>query len=201
MKQRQPTEDRQRQIAEAALNIIASQGLGKFTTSAIAREVGLAEGTIFRHFSSKQDIVHAAIELMVEKLSEGFPPEHDDPLQRLKLFLNQRITLLLSHPGVFRAFFSDELAHAAGDEGAAQVERMKRQSSESILECLQEAAAQNRLRIGLDPKTLVNIVQGTLHALIFNPSTPSDPKTKADTDNSPSRSTKIFHTILQLIGS
>ncbi len=187
MQQRQPTEDRQRQIAEAALNIIASQGLGKFTTSAIAREVGLAEGTIFRHFSNKQDIVHAAIELMVEKLTEDFPPQHEDPLERLKLFLHQRISLILSHPGIFRAFFSDELAHAAGDQGAAQVEHIKLQSSAFILECLQEAAAQNRLRIGLDPKTLVNIVQGTLHALLFAPTKPTG-------------SNKVFETILQLIG-
>lgn len=197
MKQRQPTEDRQQQIAEAALTIIASHGLGKFTTSAIAREVGLAEGTIFRHFSNKQDIVLAAIELMVEKLSEDFPPQHDDPIERLKLFLHQRITLLLSHPGVFRAFFSDELAHAAGDEGAEQVQTIKLQSSAFILECLQEADAQNRLRIGLDPKILVSIVQGTLHALLFAPTNSPDDNKPAD---APSRSNKIFDTILQLIG-
>ena len=33
---RQPTEERRRQIADAALKIIAEQGLGRFTTQAIA---------------------------------------------------------------------------------------------------------------------------------------------------------------------
>ncbi|MBA2662574.1 MAG: TetR/AcrR family transcriptional regulator [Bradymonadaceae bacterium] len=169
MAQRQSTEERRRQIAEAALQIIAEHGIGKFTTAAIAEEVGLAEGTIFRHFSTKQDIVLAAIGLMKDRFSEGFPPEHQDPLERLGIFIRGRLELVVAHPGVFRAFFSDELAHAAGKEGEAIVMQIKQESMAFIQGCLNEAIASGQLRTGLKAEFLVRIIQGTIHAFVFGP--------------------------------
>lgn len=195
MTQRQPTESRQRQIAEAALKIIATQGLGKFRTAAIAEEVGLAEGTIFRHFSNKTEIVLAAITLMEEKLEEGFPPEHEDPLERLGIFMRRRLELVLSHPGVFRAFFSDQLAQAAGEEGLARVSRIKKESTEFALSCLMEASQKGQLRAGVEPQFLVRMIQGTAHAFLFGPLpmnwTEGDPAALAE---------RVWKTIRKLIG-
>ena len=72
---RQPTEERRRQIADAALKVIAERGLGRFTTQAIAAEIGVTDATLFRHFASKEDIVLAALDRVEERLFEGFPPE------------------------------------------------------------------------------------------------------------------------------
>lgn len=168
-----PTEDRQRQIAQAALEIIARDGLTRFTTAAIAREVGLAEGTIFRHFANKEEIVLRALALMRERFAQGFPPEHEDPLERLGLFLRQRLELVLSHPGVFRAFFSDQLAQVSGEDGEALVLSIKQETTDFILSCLEELADSGRLRAGLDPTFLVRIIQGTIHSFAFGPHQPA----------------------------
>ena len=50
---------RRQQILEAAVRLFAQQGVARTTTRQIAREVGVAEGLIFRYFPMKLDLVRA----------------------------------------------------------------------------------------------------------------------------------------------
>ncbi|MBW2211320.1 MAG: TetR/AcrR family transcriptional regulator [Deltaproteobacteria bacterium] len=76
-----------RQIAEAALVVIAESGLRRFTTKAIAEKVGIADGTIFHHFNNMEEIVLAAMDQLEDKMFAGGFPADPDPLRRLELFL------------------------------------------------------------------------------------------------------------------
>jgi AcrR family transcriptional regulator len=163
---RQPTEARRIQIADAALKVIAEQGLGRFTTQAIAAEIGITDGTLFRHFASKEDIVLAALDRVEERLFEGFPPEDPDPLARLERFFRFRAALVGANPIIARLAFSEELPHAAGPRGAAQVKRWKDRSLDFVVSCVDEASAQGRLPAGLPTRELGVLVLGTLLALV-----------------------------------
>ncbi|MDP2316411.1 MAG: TetR/AcrR family transcriptional regulator [Pseudomonadota bacterium] len=162
---RQPTEERRRQIADAALKVIAEQGLGRFTTQAIAAEVGITDGTLFRHFASKEEIVLAALDRVEERLFEGFPPEDVDPLRRLERFFHQRAALVGANPVIARLAFSEELPHAAGERGARQVESWKSRSLDFVVACVEEAAEQGRIPRGLPAREVGVMVIGTLMAL------------------------------------
>jgi AcrR family transcriptional regulator len=163
---RQPTEERRRQIADAALKIIAEQGLGRFTTQAIAAEIGVTDGTLFRHFASKEEIVLAALDRVEEQLFAGFPPDDPDPLARLERFFRFRAALVGANPVIARLAFSEELPHAAGPRGAQQVESWKQRSLDFIVSCVEEAAAQGRLPRGLPVREIGMMVMGTLLALV-----------------------------------
>ena len=71
---RRPTEERRQQIAEAALRIISGKGVHRLTAQELGREVGIADGTIFRHFKDKAEIVRAAVSHLEGVLFEGFRP-------------------------------------------------------------------------------------------------------------------------------
>lgn len=163
---RQPTEERRRQIADAALKVIAERGLGRFTTQAIAAEIGVSDGMIFRHFASKEDIVLAALDRVEERLFEGFPPEDADPLVRLERFFRFRASLVGANPVIARLAFSEELPHAAGPRGAQQVESWKQRSLDFIVSCVDEAAVQGRIPRGLPVREVGVMVLGTLIALV-----------------------------------
>lgn len=45
-------------LARAALELITTQGYHPTTTSQIARKAGIAEGTIYRHFLTKQHLLN-----------------------------------------------------------------------------------------------------------------------------------------------
>lgn len=163
---RQPTAERRRQIADAALKVIAERGLGRFTTQAIAAEIGVTDATLFRHFASKEDIVLAALDRVEERLFEGFPPEDPDPLVRLERFFRFRASLVGANPVIARLAFSEELPHAAGPRGAQQVESWKQRSLDFIVSCVDEAAAQGRIPRGLPVREVGVMVLGTLIALV-----------------------------------
>lgn len=55
------TEVRQQEIIEAVRNLITTKGMESVTIAAIAEAVGLTEGAIYRHFSSKHEILSLLI--------------------------------------------------------------------------------------------------------------------------------------------
>src|SRR5258707_12608300 len=48
-------------ILEATEKLIQLKGLSRVTTKEIAREIGLSEGALYRHFDHKEDIFFAII--------------------------------------------------------------------------------------------------------------------------------------------
>lgn len=56
---RKAAEVRRDEIVQAAMRLFARQGYARTTTKEIAAEAGIAEGTIYKHFASKQEILFA----------------------------------------------------------------------------------------------------------------------------------------------
>lgn len=61
--------EKQRRILESAIKIFAEKGFHGSSTSEIARDAGVAEGTIFRHFKTKKDLLYALITPMIIKFA------------------------------------------------------------------------------------------------------------------------------------
>ena len=61
-KERKPTEQRQKQIIDAARKLIIAKGSENITIKGIAQEVGISEAAIYRHFKSKRDILELLID-------------------------------------------------------------------------------------------------------------------------------------------
>jgi AcrR family transcriptional regulator len=163
--ERLPTTARRRQIADAALAVIAEGGLARFTSVAIARRIGVSDGALFRHFESKDEIVLAAIDRVEELLFGDPPPDHADPVERLRAFFDRRLALMRENPGVSRLVTSDQLAQAAPPEGVARIAALKRRSFAFVRTCLDDAAASGALAPGVGPYEAAVIVVGSLYAL------------------------------------
>lgn len=55
-------------LMQAAARIVAGEGMAAATTAAIAAEAGVAEGTLYRHFESKDDLLIAAYRQMKQEV-------------------------------------------------------------------------------------------------------------------------------------
>ena len=112
--ERLDTETRQEQIKKAVLEIISTEGIGKLSTRNLASKIGVTEGALFRHFSSKKEIMLSILddvknELLVEQeritYSSSLTAE-----QKLFDFLCRHITYLIENKGITILLFS-EAAH------------------------------------------------------------------------------------------
>ncbi len=57
------------QIVETTIAKIAKQGFGNVTTAKIAKDAGVGEGTIYRHFRSKDELIDVAAEYAAQELT------------------------------------------------------------------------------------------------------------------------------------
>jgi AcrR family transcriptional regulator len=159
---RLPTAERRTQIAQAALRIISTRGVRRLTSAALAEEVGIADGTIFRHFKDKNEIVDAAIGLFEEAIEGAFPPGEGAPLERLGSFVVMRLALVRNQPEILRLAFNDRLAEAAGQEGAARVGRIVERSLTFVRRCLAEAQERGEITRDAPLALLVWVVTGVI---------------------------------------
>ena len=107
---RQSTEIRQEQIKHAMLEIIYADGLNKVSTRNLAKHIGISEGTIFKHFASKQDInLSILIDVQydfVERLRE-IANSANNPETRLFDYLCETVNYLTKNKGITMLMFSE----------------------------------------------------------------------------------------------
>lgn len=160
---------RQRQIAKAALRILSTHGARRMTAAALASEVGIADGTIFRHFANMEEIVHAAIDVFEATLEDSYPPVDGEPLERLGAFFVQRLTLVRKNPELLRLAFNDRLAEAAGEGGAARVERTVERSVAFVHDALRDAQSDGLVTRDVPTMLLVWMVIGVVRGAATAP--------------------------------
>ena len=70
-------------IVAASVRLFAARGYGEVAVADIAEAAELAKGSVYRHFSSKEDLFVAAVDAVVDQLLtayEGAAADRDDPL-------------------------------------------------------------------------------------------------------------------------
>ncbi len=111
--ERLDTETRQEQIKKAVLEIISTEGIGRLSTRNLAAHIGFTEGALFRHFSSKKEIMLSILEdvkndLVGEQEKIVYSGLKADA--KLKEFLCLHIDYLIENKGITMLLFS-EAAH------------------------------------------------------------------------------------------
>lgn len=99
LKQEQLASTRRNQILDAASKLFATKGFHPTTTKDIAREAGLAEGTIYIYFKSKPALLLGIMERM-----QAVALQNVDTAQLADMDLPQFISTYIQHPlTVFQA--------------------------------------------------------------------------------------------------
>ena len=110
--QRLETAIRHEQIAEAALDIVRSDGVKGLNVAAVAKKVGIVPSAVYRHFKNKSEIVNAVLKLIQTRLNQNY---HDviqrnlEPVEKLNIVLNLHVALIASNNAIPRIIFSEEV--------------------------------------------------------------------------------------------
>lgn len=113
-------EERARRIVETAVELAEQGGFEAVRLRDVASHAGVALGTLYRRFSSKEDLLIAAFELETTDLERRVaqrPPRGDDASERVSAFFAMATRGLLRRPNLARALLK---AHAAGDPQLAK---------------------------------------------------------------------------------
>jgi len=153
---------RREQIAEAALQLVASQGLRKLSVAAVARRVGIVPSGIYRHFHSKDEILHAVLQRIEERLLENVRAacdEHSDPLECLRDVLMRHIRFIREGRAIPRIIFSDDF-HGGHPELKEKVLHIFSAYSGQVADIVRRGQQQGLIRGELDPATVAMMIFG-----------------------------------------
>lgn len=157
---------RREEIAVAALRIIGERGFASLTTTTLAAEVGVTSGALFRHFDSREAMLHEAAQYALTKIEATFPDPTLSPLERLLTMADNRVRIVGADPGVAWVLRSDQAYLSLPADAVASLQNLVKRSKRFVLAALRDGAADGTIRTDIEPEILFVPVMGTIHALI-----------------------------------
>jgi AcrR family transcriptional regulator len=112
VKKRFETAIRYEQIAEAALDIVRSDGIKGLNVAAVAKKVGIVPSAVYRHFKNKSEIVTAVLKLIQTRLNQNYRDviQRDlEPIEKLNIVLSKHVELIAGNNAIPRIIFSEEV--------------------------------------------------------------------------------------------
>ncbi len=165
--QKMDTEIRREQIGQAALRLIASQGMSAMTVERIAKLVGLVPSALYRHFKSKGNILDAVLDLLRDRLNENVKTvraESEDSLECLRRLLMRQVALIMEYQAIPRIIFSEEV-YSKSRERKVKLHETICSFLNGIEEVVHQGQAKGQIRTDIQASTLAVMFLG-----LFQPS-------------------------------
>ncbi|MGC9363578.1 MAG: TetR/AcrR family transcriptional regulator [Fidelibacterota bacterium] len=102
---------RQLEIIEAAIAIIAENGIQFLTIKNLSKKINVTEGAIYRHFSTKLDILNGILDLFQTKVNANFPAikQGKPAIENLHKIISGMIATFIENPAIAAVIFSEEI--------------------------------------------------------------------------------------------
>jgi TetR/AcrR family transcriptional regulator, fatty acid metabolism regulator protein len=103
--------ERQLEIVEAAGRILTSSGVSGLTIKNLANEMKFSESAIYRHFTSKEEIIIAMLTFLAESIDQRLSNiiGSSDPKDKFIAMFREQFRFFDLHPHFVVAVFSDGL--------------------------------------------------------------------------------------------
>ena len=159
-----PTDIRQEQIAEAALGLIAEEGINSLNMTKIGNRVGIVPSALYRHFKSKEDVLDEVLQLIGKKLLTNVAAAmaaHDDCVERLHHLILRHAEMIEANRAIPHVVFSDSF-YAGHPERKAMVNNIITGYLKKIAGIIRQGRQKGKIRNDADPKTLAVMFLGMI---------------------------------------
>lgn len=164
-----PAEERRAVTVEAVVTLTASKNPSEITTAAIARQMHLTQGALFRHFPNKEAIWQAVMEWVAERLlaridhaAQGI----ESPLAALRAMFMSHVEFVTEHPGVPRMLFG-ELQRTESTPTKRMVQTLLQRYGERLHRYIEQGKARGELSVNLDNEAAAMLFIGTIQGLVM----------------------------------
>ncbi len=162
--------ERRKQISEAALSIIATEGATSLTTKTLAAAVGVSTGALFRHFESLDAVLTEATVRAITHVDATFPDGPLAPVEALRTLAIARIGLLNRRPGIAWLLRSSQAPLVLPEEAVLRLRELVKRSRQFIRRALRRGMRDGSFRSDVSLDVLMMAFTSTVHALVRRPS-------------------------------
>lgn len=160
--------DRRATILSAARRAFARRGYRQASIIEIARASDIAEGTIYKYFESKQDLLLQVMREFYEGLIADLETEalrFPSPRDRLR-FIIQRQLQAFDRDRDLCLLFVREL-RPASDYPGSPLQDLNRRYTSIFVRVLREGQAAGKIRPDLDPRLIRDLLYGTVEHIAW----------------------------------
>jgi AcrR family transcriptional regulator len=169
---RPKSEDKRNAILDAATRVFAERGLTGAPTSEISKQAGVAEGTLFTYFKTKDDLINALYrELKLEladAMMSGFPRKMS-VRNRMRHVWDGFVDWGLTNPEQRKVLaqlqVSGMLSKESFEAGSAPFVEMQ----DMIRDAMEQHILQAELPIELISKVLAALAEATMDLIVLKP--------------------------------
>lgn len=159
--------ERQQQIVETAIKLIADKGIQNLTTKNLAKEIGISEPALYRHFSNKLEILKAVIinfqikmQPALEKLKKSL-----NSLNKIENFILEHLKIINKNPDFAKVIFSE--ANFQNEENLILKMNDMMNKSHKVLETIvQSGQKKGEIRSDISSLSLVRMIIGSMRLLV-----------------------------------
>jgi AcrR family transcriptional regulator len=155
-------------ILDAAEHVFSRDGFQGATTREIAREAGVNEVTIFRHFHTRDELLHSTLKRSCASIDALMQPDDhwaEDLFGRLERYVGELYTLVREKEALVRAFIGEAPILPESTRHTLQEFMLKRKAL--FVARLKEAQDAGLVRTGLDLSAAADFIRDAVHSAML----------------------------------
>ena len=164
-----PADERRAATVEAVVALAATHNPSEITTTAIAQQMQLTQGALFRHFANKDAVFLAVVEWVSERLLARIDTAAEaaaSPRAALQAVFMAHVSFVAAHPGVPPIIFS-ELQRAGETPPKRVVQQLVASYGARLHRLITQGQTLGELRADLDVPAAVTLFIGTVQGLVM----------------------------------
>jgi AcrR family transcriptional regulator len=160
--------NRQQQIINLAIELIAENGIQNLTTNNLAKRLELSEAAIYRHFKSKLDILLSILALFEKNSRTQFEEilkEDILQLEKVKKIFIARCQDFSLTPQLACVIFSEEIFRNE-PELSKKVDEIMMMHQNHLIQIINSAIENREIRADIQAENLCIVIMGALRLIV-----------------------------------
>jgi len=159
---------RQLELIEAASRLLTSSGVNGLTIKNLAKEMNFSESAIYRHFSSKEDIILALLHYLAENIDDRLSmiPITKNPEDNFRAMFKDQFTFFSRNSHFVVAVFSDGLMEESQRINEA-ILKLLGVMMKHLMPLIADGQQKNTFTNAIENEDLVHIVMGAFKLQMF----------------------------------
>ena len=170
---RPKSEDKRNAILDAATRLFAERGLTAAPTSEISKQAGVAEGTLFTYFRTKDDLISALYREIKLELADAMMsdfPRKKNVRTRLRHVWDRYMNWGIANPNQRKVLAQLQVSEVLTKESRDAASALFVEFQVMIRDAIEQRVFRNDLPVELISKSLAALVEATIDLTVSNPS-------------------------------
>ncbi len=155
--------ERVEDILNAVIDILAEEGVHRLTVRNIGGRIGISDAAIYRHFTSKEDMMNVLTERLFRKPVRR--PQGDAVLE-LEAIMTARVESFEQRPALAAVMFNENLLREFPGVREA-FDRHRRATHALIATVVRDGQRRLRITTDLDPEAFATLFMGGLRMMVL----------------------------------